>query len=323
MAQERLAIGIDIGGTAIKSGVISESGAVLKHEDTPSPAAQGREAMLAALKDTGRRWLADPGIDAKHIAGIGVDTPGCVDETGTVVSEVVRIENWTGTPIAAVMAKEFGLPAAADNDVNAMCYAEWRIGSARGRRHVACITLGAGVGGALVIDGRIHRGAASFAGEIGHMVIAKDGPQCGCGRRGCFETYVGAKPIAEQAQWAIRLGADTDIIEHAGGVLERVTPEVVFAAAKKGDRLALGIVDEVARCIAVALGNILNVLDPDTFVIGGGIAQAGEILFDAVRRHLVVEALPRVPPPVVVPAQLGNDAGMIGSAMLALDAPQA
>ncbi|MFQ6096254.1 MAG: ROK family protein [Armatimonadota bacterium] len=322
MPDDRLAIGIDVGGTALKSGVVSDSGDVLKNAETPSPAEEGREAMLAALKEVAQRWLEDPDVEMERVQGIGVDTPGCVDETGTVVSEVVRIPGWRGTPIARIMADEFGLPAAADNDVNAMCYAEWRFGAARGRKHVACITLGAGVGGALLMDGKVHRGASSFAGEIGHMVIAKDGPQCGCGRRGCFETYVGARPIAERAQWAIRLGADTEILAHAGGVMDNVTPEAVFSAAKKGDRVALSIVDDVAQSIAVAMGSIMNVLDPDTIVIGGGIARAGDILFDAVRRHLQLECLPRVPPPNVVPALLGNDAGMIGSAILALDAPQ-
>ena len=249
--------------------------------------------------------------------GVGGGLPGMVDANRGVVNQLTNVAGWESVPLREILEKRTGLPAAVENDANAMAYGEWRHGAAREGRHVICITLGTGVGGALILDGRLYRGSTMGAGEVGHMSIDYRGVPGHYGNFGALEKYVGNQQITDRAfgRYAER-GAPRE--------RECCTPAALSEAARAGDEVALGIWEEVGYEIGVALSSAIWLVNPDTVVIGGGVAKAGELVFGPVRRTIFSQTGRVFHEHLrVVEAQLGNDAGIIGNAALALEAAQA
>jgi len=251
----------------------------------------------------------------QRVAAVGIGVPGCVDfDQGELRSDPGNIPGLMGQPLRQRFEEQFGVPVTLENDVNAACYGEWRFGAGRGAHVLACVTLGTGVGGAIMVDGRLHRGAGYYAGEVGHIIIQAGGPQCFCGGEGCFEALVGREGILRLVRRAAA--------EHPDSLLAAQAPSVrgLFAAAERGDEAALHVVEQVARYIALGLGSLVHIVDPDRLLVGGGTAQAGETLFGPLRKHLESERLRR---PwchtEVVPTALGPHSGVVGAAILALD----
>ena len=303
-------IGIDFGGTSVKLGVCR--GADLIHMDEPilTAAHPGPTALVTEMAAR----VAKLRTTYPAIAAVGVGVPGLVDYDRGFVHELTNVPGWKHIPLKAILSEKTGLPCVVENDANAMCYAEWRYGAARGLRNVIALTLGTGVGGGLVLDNKMFRGSAFSAGEIGQMSIDCDGTAGHYGNLGALEKYIGNNQIAEHAvQRYAEAGIDKDV--------EECTPKAISIAAQSGDDIARQIWGEIADWLGTALANIAWLLNPDAFVIGGGVALAGPLLFEPLERKVqsmlstvVWERLR------ILPAKFSNDAGIIGNAAMAADA---
>ncbi len=287
-------LGLDLGGTNIKVAVVQERDAglplVVARETRRTEAHRGPDGVVGRLAEVGRDALDRHG----PVAAVGVGLPGVYDQDGRAVLLPNLPGDWNGVPVQAPLAEALGMPLALVNDARAFSLAEAVLGAARGLGTVVCMVLGTGVGGGIVVDGRLLGGPG--AGEIGHQTVLLDGPRCGCGNRGCVEALTRA-----------------DVFARRGG---RATPEEVYAAARAGDPVACAAVDHVVGWLSVALANAYALLAPDAFVVGGGVAAAGDLLLgpleEAVRRRVFLAPPERVR---VLPATLGPYAGAAGAAL--------
>ncbi len=304
------AIGIDFGGTSIKSAIVDDG--KITHRgapvDTRKHLADGTlfEAIFEAIA-----LLREVQPD---VAGVGMGLPGFVDTEEGIVHGLSNVPGWDNVPMLQMLRDRTGLPSAIENDANAMAYAEFSHGAAKGARNAICITLGTGVGGGLILDGKLYRGSRFAAGEMGHSSVDLHGPRGVYGTPGDLEVYVGNRQIGERAA---RLYVASGKLRSA----EQCTPRELDKLAREGDRIAIAMWDMLGNEIGAALSNAIWLLNPDTVVIGGGVAAAGDMLFDPIRRSVCDRTSPLFYEKLrIVPAQLGNDAGIIGSAALALAA---
>ncbi|HET9672849.1 MAG TPA: ROK family protein, partial [Actinomycetota bacterium] len=256
-----------------------------------------------------------------EVVGIGVGAAGLVDVGRGVILFSPNFA-WRDVPLAERLAARFGLPVTLDNDATAAAWGEAKLGAAAGARHALLITLGTGIGGGIVVDGAVMRGAHGLAGEIGHIVVEPDGPGCGCGNRGCWEQVASGQALEREGVAALERKPTSAIARLAGGDPSRVTGELVVSAAVDGDLEAISIVHGVARRLGEGIAGLVNVLDPEIVVVGGGLAAVGELLFGPAREayRATVEGRSARPDVPIVPAALGNDAGAIGAALLVLEA---
>jgi glucokinase len=300
-------IGIDFGGTSVKLGVC-RSGQLL-HTDSPIPTSHfaGPTALIGEMAAR----VAKLRESYPDIAAIGVGVPGLVDFDRGFVHELTNVPGWKHVPLKSLLAEKTSLPVVVDNDANAMAFAEYRYGAAKGLRNVVALTLGTGIGGGLILDGQMFRGSSFSAGEIGQMSIHFDGRPGHYGNQGALEKYTGNNQIAEHA---VLRYAEAGITRE----LHECTPKAIAEAAQNGDDIARGVWGEVADWLGSALASIAWLLNPDAFVIGGGVALAGDLIFKPLERRVqamvstvVWERLQ------ILPAHFSNDAGIIGNAALA------
>ena len=303
------AIGIDFGGTSIKSGLVRDGQILQRGTLIHTPQYAGAESLLEALKGVvAELRRADPDVRA-----LGIGLPGIVDSVNGLVHELTNVPGWKDVPLRDRLERDTGLCVTVENDANAMAYGEWKYGAAREGRHVVCITLGTGVGGGLILNGQLYRGAQLGAGEAGHMSIDYRGVPGPYGNFGALERYVGNNQIAGRA---LELYAAAGV----GKTLEQCAPAELAQAARSGDPIARGVWEAVGAEVGAALANIVWLLNPDTIVIGGGVAKARELLFEPILKSLRERTLSVFHEHLrVVSATLDNDAGIIGNAALALD----
>ena len=304
MNTPRTAIGIDFGGTSIKSAVVAEGRLLLHGEPIDTQHYHSADSLIdAILREIGTMRAAHPGV-----AAIGVGLPGFVDSVNGIVHSLTNVAGWNEVPLRAILSERTGLPAIIENDANAMAYGEWKYGAAIGAQHAVCVTLGTGVGGALILDGKLYRGATLAAGEIGHMSIDYRGVRGPYGNFGGLEEYVGNVQIAGRA---LKLYAQAGIEKTS----EQCTPIALSQAAHSGDGIAQGLWKAIGIEIGAALASVVWILNPDTLVIGGGVANAGDLVFDPIRREITARTIKVFNEHLrVLPATLGNEAGIIGNA---------
>jgi glucokinase len=305
----RTAIGIDFGGTTVKTGVVREGKVITRLPPIHTQEHSGHDSLLAAIRDAIEK------LRKQHpeVAAVGAGLPGIVDSIAGRVWQLSNVRGWEDVPLTALLEQWTGLPAAIDNDANAMAYAEWLFGAGREGVNVVCVTLGTGVGGGLILDRRLFRGSRLGAGEIGQMTIDPKGPPGEYGNNGALEKYVGNRQIAERAQ---ALYGEAGLTK----TLEECSPLALEVAANAGDAVAHRVWEEVGFAIGITLCDIVWLLNPDRIVIGGGVGRAGEYVFAPIRRVIEERTMKIFHEGLaIVPAKLGNDAGMIGSAALALE----
>jgi len=315
----RYLVGIDIGGTNIKLALMDRSAHIKVKKVFPTENFKGKEALIGELVSQITGLLHGYSVGKKDLIGIGIGAPGIVDvRTGTVHC-LTNIPDWREVALGDILKRRLGVPVFVDNDVNVMALGEMRFGAARGADNILCITLGTGVGGGLIFDGKLYRGSSYAAGEFGHVPIGIDGPKCNCGGRACIEAYVGNNYIVRDVVARIRRGQKTLIKKLAGGDLNKITPQTIDKAADMGDKFAKGVWVEVGNKVGIALAGAVNLLNIEKIVIGGGVAEAGKILFDSIRKTIDTRAM-KIPARTVkvVKARLGYDAGVIGAASLVL-----
>ena len=315
---KKAAIGVDIGGGSIKLGLVSTTGKVLAREIFLTNSVSGREQLLHVLSQHIFNFIKIAHKKHLKVMGVGIGAPGPIDVERGFVYFFPNIPGWKNTPLKNHLQKRLKLPVYVDNDANVMALAEFRFGAGRGAKNLIALTLGTGVGGGLVIDGKLFHGPHYSAAEIGHIVINEDGPACSCGSRGCIETYVGSGYFVREIKKQLKSGQKSILKQWSEKDRREITPLLVAQAAKSGDRFSNQIWKRTGEHLGNALTGLVNILNPEKIIMGGGIAQSGRLLFDPMVATLKKKAFPIAASSVkVVPAALGVDAGLIGAAALA------
>jgi glucokinase len=305
----RSAIGIDVGGTKCLGVRVDASGAVVDEARYPTPL--GSDALVDVLvKMVSELEPAD---------GVGIGAAGLVTRDG-VFRAAPNLTGIRDLRLREQLEQRLDRTVAVDNDATCALVSEWRLGAAQGADEVTLVTLGTGIGGAIVAGGQIQRGANGFTGEVGHIVVDPRGPRCVCGRRGCWERYASGSGLAWLAREAAVAGALDHLVESAGGDPAAVRSEHVVAAAEAGDSAANAVIDDFGWWVAVGLVNLTNILDPAVIVVGGGLVEVGERLMRPVRRHFaeLLYSPDLRPHPDIRPAAMGERAGAIGAALVAM-----
>jgi glucokinase len=309
-----LAVGIDVGGTKIAGGVVDENGAILATARRVSPATD-TEAIERNIED-----LVDELRGTFDIAAVGIGAAGFVDSTRSTVLFAPNLA-WRDEPLRADLEKRIGLPVVVENDANAAAWGEFTFGAGEDVADSLLVTLGTGVGGGIVLNGELHRGAFGVAAEIGHMRVVPDGRLCGCGNRGCWEQYASGTALVRDTRDQARQGSliARTLLDRAGGDVEGITGPLITEAAREGDSFAQEQLASLGRWVGEGIASLTAVLDPAVVVLGGGVSEAGDLLLEPVRAHFRANLTGRSYRPVleVRAAQLGNKAGMIGAADLA------
>jgi len=313
MTDQGQAVGVDVGGTKILAVRVARDGEILARIDATTPA-DDQEATLVAMIEAVRA------IVSPEVLAVGIGAAGMIDVANGLLRYAPNLA-WRDVAIAERMRAELGVPCQLDNDANAAAYAEFRFGAGRGYRHVLLVTVGTGIGGGIISDGRLFRGANGFAAEIGHVVMEPGGPVCGCGNRGCWEQVASGSTIGRLGRDVAFEDPSSEIARLADGDPEAVTGAHVTRAALDGDPGAVRIVAEVGLRLGVGIAGLVNVLDPQVVVVGGGAIAAGELLLEPARAAYAeaVEGAHHRPTVPIVAAQLGPDAGAVGAAALALE----
>ncbi len=313
----RQAVGIDIGGTKIAAMRISTDGEIRARTVRPTPATDQAAAMPAIE-------AAAAAVFDDDVAAIGVGLAGLIEARSGVLLSAPNL-SWRRLGVSEGLGARFGLPVTVDNDATAAAWGESRLGASRGSDHSLFVGVGTGIGGGIVSGGDLVRGAHGLAGEIGHIIVEPDGPVCGCGNRGCWEQVASGLAIARAGARAVAEEPGSTIARLAGGDPHLATGELVTRAAREGDAAAVAIVTAVAGRLGEGIAGLVNVLDPEVVVVGGGVGEAGDLLMGPLREAYLaaVEGADVRPDVSIVPAQLGNDAGAIGAALLALEATPA
>lgn len=310
-------IGCDLGGTNLRAAIVDvETGAILHQKSTPTLARDGHDAVMKRMADLALQVIQSAGMKKEEVGGIGIGVPGVLDlEKGETLFLPNLPGTWPHIPLRNTIERLTGLPVALLNDVRSITNGEWRFGAGRGFDTIAVFAIGTGVGGGLVINGQLHLGIGGTGGELGHTTIDYNGPKCGCGNQGCLEAYASGPAIAAMGIKAVTQGLTTRIGELCEYDLNRITPESIASAARAGDAIARDIYERAGFYLGIAAANICVAIGPRRIVIGGGVAEAGDLLLEPIRRCLRerVSMIP-VEQVEVAPSQLGNNAGMIGVA---------
>lgn len=311
-------IGIDVGGTNVKIALVDENGKIIYSNSVPTYAKMGYEYTVNNIKQAIKDLMKETNTESKDIQGIGFDFPGQVDCKTGVVKLAPNIPGWVNVPIAQMIEEEFHIPTRIDNDVRCAALGELKFGAGRGCENFICITVGTGIGSGIVIDGKVVHGAANAAGELGHIKLQmKDGPICGCGDTGCLEAFASGPAIVAMAQEYIKGGKSTKFREMAAAEGGEITPYMVAKAAEAGDPVAKRIFTIVGEYIGIGLTSVINLLNPERVIIGGGVAESGDLLLEPIRKTIKERAMVVAGESVeIVPAELGNSAGVIGASML-------
>jgi glucokinase len=322
LAPGELCLALDFGGTKIAAGLVNwRSGRILRQERSHTAWERGAEVQIADMLALVRRLRLSP-AEMGTSSCVGVSFGGPVDVASGIVLHSHRVPGWDQLPLAARLREVLARPVVMENDANAVALGEYRYGAGRGVEALVYLTVSTGIGGGIVLGGRLWRGSHGLAGEIGHMVVRVGGPLCSCGNRGCLESLASGLSIARRACEALdQQGQSTHLLALAGGQREGITAEVVFRAAQAGDALAAAVVRAAAEDLGLGIAMLCSIVDPARVILGGGVAKAGEPLLAPVREAFRRHAFPMLAGHVdIVPAQFPDDGGLLGAAALVAQA---
>ena len=312
------ALSADLGGTQIRVALVDRNGRVSARRATPTLAHQGREDVLA-------RFMAAvdavaSGIAPSSLVGVGVCMPGPIDPDSGVLFNPPNLPGWDGFSLKPILENRLALKVWVGNDATLAALAEHVYGAGRGYKHLVYMTLSTGIGGGIIVDGKLYTGHRGFAGEVGHITIDRNGPQCNCGNVGCLEAMASGTAVARMARERLAGGAPRVLRELAGGDLDKVDARMVAEAAASGDALAQAIMEEVGTNLGIGIVSLLHAFDPEVIVIGGGMSASLDLFLPGItgeiERHAMVQQGGRVP---VVKSELGDDVSLLGAAALAFD----
>ncbi|MGA2501432.1 MAG: ROK family protein [Tepidisphaeraceae bacterium] len=307
-------LGIDIGGTKLAAGVVDADGRMLERGEVPTLAYEGLEPVLERIVGLGRELLARAAAQKEPVQRIGIGCAGPVDLKAGKVFDPPNLPGWSDVSLVRHIESALGLPAVLENDANAAALGEFRYGAGRGVRSLVYFTVSTGIGGGIILDGKVWHGLKDAAGEAGHMTVCPDGPVCGCGNRGCLEAMASGPSIARRAREAVAAGRLTRLRE-----VPVVTSADVVRLAQEGDAVAREVWEAAVKYLGIGVASVITVLAPERIVLGGGVTRAGDFLFEPLRVEVRrrVKLMP-VESVLVLPAALGPDVGILGAAAVAM-----
>ena len=305
----RVVIGVDLGGTNLRAAVLSSAGEILRRHKEETRAADGWEKVVARLADAIKRQRSGAAEKGWEVCAVGVGAPGVIQNNGVVVKSP-NFPDWNNLPLKKLLEKSVGVPVFLENDANAAALGELWQGAGKGVGSMILLTLGTGVGGGIVLGKKIWQGADGMAGEIGHMTLLPEGRPCTCGNTGCLEMYASARGIVQSYREAIGYGPETGA---------QITSEQVYETARAGNANAVRVMQDMGRMLGIGIASLINIFNPERIVLGGGVKEAWPLFIDATRAEIRKRAF-AVPAnrAELVPSQLGDDAGMVGAAAVAL-----
>jgi glucokinase len=312
-------IGVDMGGTKILSAVIDAEGNILGTAKVSTKAGRGAVEVIDRIANCIQQAVSESGVDAESIQAVGIGAPGPLDPATGVVIFAPNL-GWRDVPLKAELEARVGFPTFVDNDVNVGTLGEHVFGAGRGVQNVVGIFVGTGIGGGIILQGELFHGASKTAGEIGHIIVKAGGPRCGCGTRGCLEAIASRTAMTKQFQKAIlKKGKKSVLSELTGGDLESIRSGVLAKAVRMNDKLTLKVFKKVTKYLGIGIGSIVNFLNPEMIVLGGGVVEALDDTFlDNIRAAVEKYSLPNTLDGVqIVPAELGDNSGILGAAALA------
>lgn len=311
-------VAVDLGGSKIALGLVSREYRVLVRADHPTVAEEGVDSVINRLISSARQIITSYGITLPQLCGISLAAAGAVDSLRGIITLSPNLPGWRDIPLGSIIEERLGIRAWLLNDANAAAMGEHQFGAGRGVDNLICLTIGTGIGGAIIIDGKLYTGVCGSAGEIGHMTIEVNGPRCECGNIGCLETLASGRAIAREVKKRLSAGGRSSLTEAVAGKTEDITAEVVARAAQNGDALANGVIKDVANYLGVGMVNLVNIFNPEVIIVGGGVASMGDLLLEPVRQVVRERAFPVSAAAVrIVTTELGNDAGLLGAAYFA------
>ncbi len=312
----RYAIGVDVGGTRIRAGLVTTTGEIVRREVTQTRHDAGAEGVIAQVVELVQALTADTEVP---VAGVGVAVPGAVDPHAGKVRFAPNLPNWRDLPVRSLLARRLPWPVFVGNDANLAAVAEHRFGAGRGVRHLIYITVSTGIGGGIIVDNRLLLGQHGYAAEIGHHTVKADGPPCKCGNIGCLEALASGTAIARDARVAVASGEKTLLREHCEGNIWHLNATHVVEAANAGDPVAIRILERAGHYLGVGILNLLHIFNPQRVILGGGVMNAGDWItrpmWAVLRQRVQASYLEACD---IVPAALGDNVGILGAAALAL-----
>ena len=305
---KKYVVGVDVGGTNIKLGLVHPRGVVITRSHFPTkPFSSSKKKLIGVLAHEVKKIISSQELKIKDIAGVGIGLPGLINYDQGIVRFLPNIPGWKNVPLKSILEKKLNLPVFVDNDVKLMTLAEWKFGAGRGIKNLICLTLGTGVGSGLILDNHLYGGAANAAGELGHVPLNERGPACNCGGFGCFEKYVGNRSLLVLANRIMNK--------------PNMTTPKMFALANAGNSKALKFWKEVATRMGNGLVGVVNLLNPELIVIGGGVSNNEKYLFPTIRHVIKKRAMSLQGAMVKIKrAKFGDDAGIIGAQVLVYNA---
>lgn len=316
-----LAVGVDIGGTNIRSVIVNTNGEIIYSLKVPTLAQQGKEATIKRIIDTIQQVINQSRVNPNKLRGIGICAPGPLNGKTGIISFTPNLPGWKDVPLKKILEDKFAMEVVLENDANAAAWGERNFGVARGVNDLACFTLGTGIGGGIIIDGKIYHGADYGAGEFGHMTVNKDGPRCNCGKYGCLEAYSSATGIKNRIKNRLKKGLKSEFLNLSQeSKVDEIKLKSIFEAARQGDKLVADIVEEAINYLGIAISNIANILNPQMVILLGGISNEGEKLLIPLREEIKKRTLyTHYRSLKIIVGELGDMAGVIGVASLIFD----
>jgi len=314
LTAENPLLAIDLGGSKIVTALVSPKGEIIAREYTPTLAEEGTEAVIGRMVTAIDSVISKADLPRSSFSNIVIASAGAIDPEKGIVTASPNLPGWRDVPLKEIMQKATGLEAFLINDASAAALGEHYFGVGRGVNNLIYITVSTGIGGGIIIDGKLYSGVSGSAGEIGHTTIDINGPRCNCGNIGCLEVLASGTAVAKEAQRLIAQGAKTMLTKLAEGEAQNITAQTVAAAAQKGDALALAIISKAATYLGIGLVNLVNIFNPEMIIVGGGMTHMGDMLLDPARK-VVAERAFQLPAQRVriVPSQLGDNAAVLGA----------
>lgn len=312
-------IGVDLGGTNLKTALVSADKKVLAKDSRPTNAEGGPGAVMDAMEASIRDLAGAEGLAMDDVGAVGFGAPGPMNWQTGIVYSPPNLPGWKDVPLAEKMQQRIGVPCFVDNDANVACYGEFWLGAGQGAETMVVLTLGTGLGGGIVVFGQLLRGIDGTAGELGHITVERGGRLCGCGSHGCLEAYASVTGMVRTAVEGLDKGKDSVLKEMCHSDLDQITGKMIFEAAQQGDKLARKVFKETATWLGIGIASLVNALNPERVVLCGGMIAAGDLLFEPVRETVLRNAF-EVPAKrcQILPAGLGEDSGVLGAAGTAL-----
>lgn len=319
LAKSKLPVlAVDLGGTKILIALISRGGKLIAEERMVTPTTKSTQVVTEGLLSAIDNFLKLRNIEVSQLHSISIAAAGAIDSDKGLITLSPNLPDWNNIPLRDIVRERYGVETFLINDASAAALGEHRFGVGKGTRNLVMLTVGTGIGGGIIVDGELYLGVSGAAGEIGHMTIDINGPECACGNRGCLEMLASGKAIVREAVRRIRDGGKSSLIDMVNGRTENITAEKVGLAARGGDVLSRDVIHEASFNLGIGMVNVVNIFNPEMVVVGGGVARLGELLLEPARRVVEARSYPIIAKAVrIVTAQLENDAGVCGAAAFA------